>query len=280
MKKKGILGAVIDELRSEKSRYRLSDLKYWLDFLRNGKLFMTPNELRRAFEKVFENEDMKPRGDKLLYPRRSTKFTVKSGDIPGRDEEALERFIIVSNNQENCCNQFPIGGGKESIDIAILNDQKRHEFIELESWDSEDTPIYAIVEILKNHFEYQIIKKEKIKHHEKFTCFNEVDLVVLAPRAYYKKYNLINKETALPENNNLQLLKKVLNDLSSEFEINISLMVLPLEKQTFIEKCNTACNKYRKQTGKEEIGITKDDSIPELARDKWEPLVSSDKDLS
>jgi len=71
-----------------------------------------------------------------------------------------------------------------------------------------------------------------------------------------------------------------LNDLSSEFEINISLMVLPLEKQTFIEKCNTACNKYRKQTGKEEIGITKDDSIPELARDKWEPLVSSDKDLS
>jgi len=53
-----------------------------------------------------------------------------------------------------------------------------------------------------------------------------------------------------------------------------------LEKQTFIEKCNTACNKYRKQTGKEEIGITKDDSIPELARDKWEPLVSSDKDLS
>lgn len=73
--------------------------------------------------------------------------------IPYRTEEALERLIVVSNG-DNFYNQIPIGGGKESIDIGVKESESEFTFIELKPWGNQNSPLYALVESLKNLLEY------------------------------------------------------------------------------------------------------------------------------
>ena len=93
-------------------------------------------------------------------------FTIKKDKKPYRAEEALERFIIISN-ADNIYNQIPVGGGKESIDIGIKESDSKFKFVELKSWRSNNSPIYAIVESLKNLIEYRIIIEREIKPIQK-----------------------------------------------------------------------------------------------------------------
>ena len=277
MLQKGVFDAVIAKLKYENCPHKIEDTEFWHQYLSNRRLPFSARDLREVFDVIFKDEKMTPSGKKLLCKRRSTEFTVKRNNKAGRPEEALERFIVVSNDEINICNQFPIGGGKESVDLAILNNSGRHEFVELKPWKSSDSPIYAVIELLKNHYEYGIIRdSDKISHHESFTCFNEVDLILLAPRAYYEKYKMINKTTGLPEGDNLHLFKDTLNELGTEFKSRILIMVLCWGLERFEEKCDEVCRKYRKDTGNEKIRIQKDDFIPDLLREGWILLVSSE----
>lgn len=269
---KDILNNVLSELNSKNDDYcSIKHKKGWFNYLRSGDLGFTSINLHLALKKVIDRADKRPRGNKLLFLRNRDRFTVMSNKIPYRKEEALERFITASNDSVRYFNQIPIGGGKESIDIGIKETESRFIFVELKPWSSTNSPLYAIVESLKNLIEYRIIKDRGIEHYKEFGKYNEVDLMILAPLSYYRDYGLNNGAE-----NKIGLIKKTLNDLSSEFRTKISLMILPINETAFDDACRKVCDKYKKTTGQEIIYISSSDAIPELKRDQWKLLVSTD----
>lgn len=264
---KDVLQEVISKLKSEKDGYcRITQKKGWLGFLDDGDLVFAPRELHQALMQVIDSDGMRPKGDKLLYMRKRENFSVTGENIPCRPEEALERFISASN-AENFFNQIPIGGGKESLDMGIKEADSRFTFIELKPWSSSNSPLYAVVESLKNLIEYRIICERKIKIIEPF---KEVNLIVLAPQAYYQAYGVSDSSEK-----KLNIIRKALSDLSSEFRTNISLMSLPIDEKAFYETCRRVGEKNRKAAGQEIISISSADSIPELVRSNWKLLVTS-----
>lgn len=265
---KDILKEVISELKSEKDGYcRIKHKKGWLEFLDDGDLIFKPSELHQILRKVIN--EFPPNGDKLLCQRKRDKFTVTVEKKAYRPEEALERFITTSN-PDNYFNQIPIGGKKESIDMGIEESESRFVFIELKPWSSTNSPLYAIVESLKNLIEYRIIHENKIKHHESCKHYDVVSLMILAPQPYYSDYGLIDRSE-----DKIKILKKALNDFSYEFHTNITLMALTLKEEDFFDKCRRICEAQNIDK-QQSITISKSDAIPELTRDRWKLLASSD----
>ena len=161
---KNILKEVIEHLHTRRTEYcRLKHKRGWLEYLDDGDLVFSPIELHETLRQIIDKKGKRPGGDKLFSLHRKTSFTVKEDKAPYRPEEALERFIIVSNS-DNFYNQIPIGGRKESIDIGIKEDDSRFIFVELKPWRSSNSPLYAVVESLKNLIEYRIIHERKIKN--------------------------------------------------------------------------------------------------------------------
>jgi len=183
---KNILQKAISSLNVKKGKYRLIPHKEgWLKFLEDGDLVFKPSELRQIIEKVIN--EFPPGGNKLLYLRNRCNFTVTAEYKAYRPEEALERFITISNSGK-FYNQVPIGGKKESIDIGIEESESRFVFVELKPWSSTNSPLYAIVESLKNLILYRIIHRNNITHDKNCKHYKHIDLIILAPSFYYQDY--------------------------------------------------------------------------------------------
>jgi hypothetical protein len=267
--KKDILNKVIAQLEQGNNNcYSIKHKRFWLHFLKNGKLNFTPEKLHNVLMEIIK--DNPPKGDKLFCMNTHYNFTVINKKAY-RTEEALERFIIASNPDSEFFNQIPIGGKKESIDFGIKENESRFAFIELKQWSSNDSPLYAIVESLKNLIEYEIIKKRGISN------YTQIDLIILAPEDYYINHKLIDKETGQPQQDKLKIVKTLLNELSSKFNTNISLTKLRLGKETFLNKCKNICDERNIGNDKQTLEILKEDKFAELERNKWDLLVSSDK---
>lgn len=264
-RKKDVIIKVIADLNTEKHGYcRITHKQGWLDFLEDGDFVFKPVEMRQVLQQVIKEHP--PRGEKLFCLRKRDTFTVTIEKKPYRPEEALERFIVASN-PVNFWDQIPIGGGKESIDIGIEeNSGEKFIFVELKPWKINNTPLYAIVESLKNLIEYRFILEDRKKDIPRF---KEVDLIVLAPQSYWDDYR-VNESGAL------QKMKRVLNELGAEFGTNISLMALHIGKDEFFDKCRKICEQ-RSIDKQQRITISKADALPELARNRWQLLVASDR---
>jgi hypothetical protein len=268
---KNILNDLILRLKSEKGGYcRITHKEGWRGFLKDGDLVFKPHELHQALRQMIGSDGMRPRGSKLFLLRRRYNFTVTGEKKPYRTEEALERFVTASN-PDKFYNQIPIGGGKESIDIGIEENDTRFVFVELKSWLSSNSPLYAIVESLKNLIEYRAIHRDKIKHDENCKHYEEVDLIVLAPESYYQKYGL-KDDSGLPREDKIIFVKKALSDLSSEFNTNIAFMVLNISKEDINIQCQSL-----KPNEQNIVELSEINSIHQLARDEWKLLVSSGK---
>ena len=276
---------IISGLKSEKNGYcRITHKRGWFGYLKDGDVVFTPQDLKKTIVRVVEKNP--PRGEKLfdldwchqekrfhftMLPPKKPKFGVPVQ--PYRIEEALERFIVLSNGI-GFYNQIPIGGGKESIDIGIKESHSKFIFVELKPWDSGNNPLYALIESLKNLVEYRTILKRKIA---KIDEFEHIELMLLAPVAYYQKYELLD-----PNGENLSVVRKTLAKIGSEFkEFNlaaISFMALPdFGKPEFFQKCwKVYKEKFKGQT-KESVQLTRAHAIPLLARDRWKLVVSTDE---
>jgi len=263
-KKKEILKKVVSALKSEKDGYcRITNKEGWFGFLADGDLVFTPGELHQVLKCIIKKYP--PRGEKLFCLGKRKRFTPTSGKEPFIPEAALERFIVVSN-PEKFYDQIPIGGGKESIDIGIRESDEKFIFVELKPWRSTNTPLYAIVESLKNLMEYRFILENG---NENVPRFKEVDLIVLAPKPYWDDYKL-------NESSGLKKMKRALNDFSVVFNTNISLMQLLIEERVFFDKCGKIYDE-RGIDKQGKIRVLGTDAIPKLARDQWKLLVASDK---
>lgn len=267
---KDILKKVISRLHSHKNGYcRITHKRGWLGYLQDGDLVFTSRELHETLRTVIGSEKMRPRGDKLFCLRRKYNFTIKADNTPYRPEEALERYIVASN-ADNFYNQIPIGGRKESIDIGIKESNSRFTFVELKPWRSTNSPMYAIVESLKNLIEYRIIHERNIKDIPRF---KELDLIILAPSAYYRNFNLID-DNGLYREDMIRVLEKTLKEIGSEFQTNVSFMVLEIEKSSFFNICRKMYDD-KKVKGQDSIALSKTDAIPILIMNNWKLLATS-----
>ena len=223
---KKILKEVVSRLRSHKNGYcRITHKRGWLGYLQDSDLVFTVKELHQTLREVIDTDQMRPKGNKLFHLHRKYSFTIKADKTPYRAEEALERFIVLSN-PDNFYNQIPIGGRKESIDIGIKESDTKFTFVELKPWSSSNSPLYALVESLKNLIEYRIIHKRNIKD---IPQFKDLDLMLLAPEKYYRDYKLIDNNGFYREDM-IRVLEKTLKEIGSEFQTNISFKVLQIEK--------------------------------------------------
>jgi len=267
---KDILEKVILRLKSEKGGYcRIKHKRGWLEYLEDADLIFEPYELHRTLRQIIDRDGKRPKGGKLFHLRRKVKFTAKEDKTPYRPEEALERFIIVSN-PDNFYNQIPIGGGKESIDIGIQENDSTFVFVELKPWESADSPLYALIESLKNLIEYRIIHERNIKVIPKY---DHLELLILAPQAYYQEYRLIDNQGVV-QADKIAIFKETLNAISIEFKTAISFMALQINKQDFFRVCR---NIYEDRgiEGQNTIELSRKDIIPVLARDNWKLVVGS-----
>ena len=270
---KSVMQQVIDHFsESPLSRWRIDHKRLWLEYLKTGKLPFTPNELHTIIQEIVNQPENRPRGEKLLRFRKRNNFTFKEDKSPYRPEEALERFIVVSN-EDNFFNQFPIGGGKESIDLVVRHSRNSVEFIELKPWYSGDSPLYALIEELKNLIEYRVIVEKQIKAIDNPW---KVDISLLAPKEYYQKFFLIDKSNNTIARN-ISRTTDLVNDLSLEFNTNISIFSLALTNDSFKQACSRIYD-HQHLSGQQIGSVNEDDSISTLHRTNWAELSSSGND--
>jgi hypothetical protein len=256
--------------KSPLSRWKIAHKRLWMEFLDTGDIPFSPRELHTVIQEIVNMPENRPRGDKLMHLRKRNAFTLKANKIPYRPEEALERFVVVSN-EENFYNQTPVGGGKESIDLVIEHNKNSIEFIELKPWNSNNSPIYALVEGLKNLIEYRVIHEQEIRDVKDYA---EVALSLLAPEEYYQKYFLLDtlkKERA----ENLYRSSELLYAMASEFNAKITFKSCPLTPSSFQQKCSRI---YDEQglSGQQVATVTEHDAIASLRLSNWLELATSD----
>jgi hypothetical protein len=262
-RKKDIMGLILDRLFVVGRKDQVKHKQFWLDFLQHGEIDLNPERLHRIISEAVEQPENWPRGGKLFKLRRQVHFTAKVDGKPFRPEEALERLIINSNIEGNIFNQIPIGGGKESIDIGIKENRK-FIFVELKPWSSKNSPLYTIIQGLKNLVEYRVIHEKKIKNIDHF---EPVDLTVLAPEAYYQEYRLIDGAGDRIEEN-VKVIERLMGELAKEFNTKITLKYLNIGIDTFIDACKKAYDASGAKR-QQKICLRTEDSLPSLALDRW-----------
>ena len=188
-----------------------------------------PTDIHANLLKFSNRPEYQPKGDKLLRLRSRHNFTLLPSGRPGRPEEALER-LIVHNNQDHMYGQMPIGGGKESVDIVKLKNQTG-TFIELKPWRSSNSPLYALLEGLKNFMLYRWLESDG---HPGCKIISDVNLVVLAPLSYFQAYHLVSTDRKIQNRLSLQ---PFLDAIAQEFQTKVSLLALDWSEEALWDVC-------------------------------------------
>jgi len=279
MKEKDIMEQIFTRFDPTIKDYSLfRKKKGWLNYLREDmELPFKPESLKNLLFELLAKKENSPRGKKLFMLRQRYEFTAHPDRTPCRPEEALERFIVVSNKGD-FFDQIPIRGGKGSIDIGIKEGDAKFIFVELKSWKSSDSPLYAVLESLKNLVLYRIISenKDKFPSYAAVPIFNDVELVILAPEAYYAKYRLTSQPEPESRRNRAKV-RELLNKIAYVFGAKISFMSIQLSEDKFLAYCKRAFDKKNRIGPKKLPVVTLDGSIcaPELKKDQWQLVVAS-----
>lgn len=269
VKQSKVIAQIIQQI-SEKhdGRWKVNHKRCWLEYLNSGRLPFTPGQLHDVISQVVNLPTNLPRGEKLFHFRQKFNFTTKEDRKPYRPEEALERFIVMAN-RDMMYNQTPIGGGKESIDIVVQQGQSV-EFVELKAWQGGDSPLYALIEGLKNLVEYRAIKARGIKN---ILMYPRVTVSVLAPASYYQDYGLLDAQEK-PIGGNVAKTASLLGALGNVFNAVLACKYLPLPIDSFSESCAVLFT--RNQVSAQcSVAVTENDIIDALRYGNWIELASS-----
>ncbi len=190
--------------------------------------FETPEVVLAAVNEAIEKQ-FRP-----LSPATRHSFIVvkKSGRAPWayRGEEALERMIILANKlhcaKGELSNQFNLQGVKENTDLVIKDNNKVVEIIELKPWDSQDNPMYGVVELIKN---LQLGRRRGKFGNDLQT------LTLLAPMSYYEKYS-----------KSISDLKRFIAQMEKSQRIHISLKALGVGYSQFRRCIKKLCVRMQK----------------------------------
>jgi hypothetical protein len=156
------------------------------------------------------------------------------------NEESLERCLTVVN-QDKLKNKVAFDR-KEQADL--INPEKR-ELIELKQWgNTDDSPLYALVEALKYRRYFEMCGK----------LYNTIS--ILAPTEYFKRYN---KST-------YSHFEGLIGEFEKEYKITIILKELEIDKSEFEKMVKTFNKKLNKKC--KEVYIPEYEKIDEAMRKK------------
>jgi hypothetical protein len=215
------------------NRFTLNHKKTWLALVDDGIWPCEPQVLSEKLQELTKLDEYQPKGEELLSLKSRDEFTLLPSLRPGRPEEALERLIVQSNSG-TMFGQMPTRGGKESVDIVRLRNRVG-TFIELKPWRNSDSPLYAILEGLKNLAYFNVLKAME---HKRCENFSSVNLMVLAPVAYYREYHLLNEHG---EVNNHYQLREFIEALAGTFKTRIQVFGLNWEEEELLNVCADIC---------------------------------------
>ena len=229
---------LIDRLSKEipsnhDNRYNLGQKITWLALVNHGIWPCDPQSIFDKLQELLILDEFQPRGKKLLSLRSRDGFTLLPSMKPGRPEEALERFIVHSN-PGSMFGQMSIRGRKESVDIVRLRN-KVGTFIELKPWKSNDSPLYAVLEGLKNLALFNVLKTIG---HQKCENFENVNLMVLAPVDYFLDYHLINEHGTTDK---YTQVKEFIEATASIFRTRIQLLGINWKEEEMAKVCQDIC---------------------------------------
>ncbi len=265
-----VLAAILRRVPLELPGCRnLSHKKTWLAFLKLQRLPVDLKNLASTIRGVVGDAAYEVRGEKTLELRQRLEFTVNDKGRASRPEEALERMIVVANRTA-AFNQVPLRGGKESLDLLLREPGDAAVFIELKPWLSSDTPLVALVELLKN---LEIYRRIAACGGLGRGLFLNVRLMLLAPRQYYEAHGLVepgalSEEMTVPA----PAWRALLCGLGDYFSVGIECAALDFTATDF----ESVCLDLRR--GLDAPGKVSADSgpvIPGLRRDAWRTVAAS-----
>ena len=156
-------------------------------------------------------------------------------------EVVLERLIVGGRSENYWVNQVPVASGvagsgdrRRAIDLVHRCENGWYEFIELKVNEGAGTPLFAAMEILqygllyifsREHAEDLGYTKARGYDEESIKVLNApgIHLKVLAPAAYYSKYNLSWLEKGIKSG-----LKEILDQRDLRFEMDFTFASLSL----------------------------------------------------
>lgn len=121
-------------------------------------------------------------------------------------EVVLERAVAAAcaaANRDDWANQIPVASGlilgasdgRRAIDLVQRTGERTYQFIELKI--ASDTPLYAAVELLGYACIWLQARKEPPSTAPEMLHASRIDLRVLAPAAFYKRFDLAKLERSL-----------------------------------------------------------------------------------
>ncbi len=219
--------------RSYRHKGEASNLKHGLDAesmlgqlvkqIRKNLLERDPNSIGNSNENW--REELKPIFDEQENRSKEVRLERKIA-------QALRDLGKRRKEKSNWWNQMPIASGlvrstddrRRAIDLVHRHrqDGKRYDFVELKI--DSDTPLFALMEILRYGIVYLVLREKRVWLPEvsrEKPVFNAeyVGLRVLAPKIYYCNLNL----SWLEEKINLalpQIIKELRNDLTLTMDIS------------------------------------------------------------
>lgn len=265
------MARLIDRLTKEitirhDSNSSLQHKKTWLALTEKGVWPCQPRMIYNKFKELTSLDQFRPHGEGLLKLKSRDKFTLLPNGKPRRPEEALERLIDQSN-PNNTFGQMPIMQvGRSTVDIIKIG--KAHStFIELKSWRSQDTPLFAIVENLKNLMLYRILKEDG---HKGCSTIKDVNLTILAPLSYFYNHNIIDKDYNLYKQRELN---NFLNATANIFRTRIKILALNWREEDLWDICTEIKPKYL--SAKERVSVKGFPEIEALREASWIELYST-----
>lgn len=246
----------------------------WLRYVADGRLPMPVEALHDSVRRVVHHPENAPHGERILELHVRSRFTLYSDGRVPRPEEALERLVVVSNPLD-VYNQVPTRGRKESLDLLRLTSEGCMECIELKAWGSDDTPFYALVELLKNLEIIRLLAKEgRGPHHVQDSgtlAVRQTGLTLLAPLDYYRAYGLLDP-AGRPRPDALHWVEDLLSRLSLAFQVPIAFLALKYSWEEFQGVCQRLVTQ-RDADGK--VDVEQLPPIPALEHGRWMPLAAS-----
>jgi hypothetical protein len=244
----------------------------WKDLVNKGTESFGPKVLHDALSEWVDGVKFPKNGNEILkLKNKGTCFTrcIKTKKPTGHYEIALQVFLQEMN--DSCCAQYTLLGNAENWDIVNVSRENLAEFIELKEWNSNDCPLYALVEALKNLVLFRHVSNSGQYETPPF----KPELVsILAPITYYEDNGIVDAQKSHVR----ERLNPFIEACESQFDIDISFKAIDLSKSDFDEMCSKAKladNQQNLRDNKRERATVENIKFvcPELLIENWKLIL-------
>ena len=258
-----------------KSKNRWIDTKPgWKNYKHNEEKENIINKIKNKID-TLDTLDT-PRNDNNLkeLPLHNVFLTAKSkynDTNKCNNEKNIEKLIAtIYEKDKRVSNQWCVGKNQESVDLVICDNNKKYTLVELKSLNNNnasDSPIFALIETIKNYFLLENYSKEK-----SHICDIE-EFCLLAPKDYYEHF--FKGKDAI---NNINEFYKTVEKFNEENKVSNLKFTMKFINKNGKDIVNNAQDKYhngkkREDNGRFEINkhdINSDEYLRCLLLENWQ----------